>query len=118
MASTRNKNTPGDYKEEQSWNRGYLQYNTYQGHIMAYETYLPGLGLKPARLPMQMNCRLYDIESELRGIGATNLVNPKTTSVLPKEPMDIKTLNMIEEAPLILPRPLKIPADARYDMRD
>ena len=118
MASTRSRNTPGNYKQEQSWNRSYLQYNTYHGYLLAKHTYLPGLGLGGAQLPMQMNCQLYDIESELFGIGATNLVNPKTESVLPTEPMDMKTLNIIEAAETVLPEPLKIPANARFDMRD
>lgn len=117
MASTRNRNTPGDYALEQRMNHNVLFYETYQGHIMNRETLLPGLGLKPARLPMQLFCDTFDIESELRGLGATNLVNPKTTSVLPKEGRGMKTLNIYEQAPVILPKPLKIPADARFDMR-
>ena len=114
MTSTRNRNTAGDYFIEQSINRQFLDYNTYQGHILNRETYLPGLGLKPARLPMQLQCNLWDIESELRGIGSTNLVDPKTTSVLPTEPMGMKTLNIYEEAAVVIPKPLKLPANARY----
>jgi hypothetical protein len=117
MTSTRSRNTLGDYQLEQALNRGQLNYKTYQGRIMVRDTLLPGVGLKPARLPMQVDCDLWDIESELRGIGSTNLVNPKTTTLLPPEPKGWRTLNIYEQEPVILPRPLEIPADARYDMR-
>jgi hypothetical protein len=114
MTSTRNRNTAGDYFIEQGLNRQFLDYNTYQGHIINRETYLPGLGLKPARLPMQLQCDLWDIESELRGIGSTNLVEPKTTTLLPPRPSGMKSLNIHDSAPVVIPKPLKIPANARY----
>lgn len=115
MTSTRSRNTAGDYFIEQGLNKDFLKYTTYQGHIMNRETYLPGLGLNPARFPMQLQCNLWDVESELRGIGSTNLVNPKMTSLLPTGPIQMKTLNIIEpETQVVVPKPLKIPADARY----
>ena len=117
MASTRSRNTLGDYQIEQSLNHGHLDYTTYQGRIMTRDTLLPGLGLKPARLPMNLYCDLWDIESELRGIGATNLVNPKTTTLLPPKSKGMRTLNIYDQAPVIIPKPLKIPANARFDMR-
>lgn len=117
MTSTRSRNTLGDYNLEQSAYRNQLDYRTYQGRIMTQETLLPGLGLKPARLPMQLNCDLWDIESELRGIGSTNLVNPKTTTLLPPESKNMLTLNIHDSAPVIIPKPIQVPANARYDMR-
>lgn len=115
MASTSNKNTPGDYAMEQAMNQSVVDYETYQGHIMTETTYLPGRGLTPARFPMQVATPdVWDIESELRGIGSTNLVTPKTTTLLPPQKSDMKTLNVIEGRSIILPRPIQIPNDARF----
>jgi hypothetical protein len=116
MASTRSKNTPGNYDLEQHDMFKMRKYELYQGHVFNDQTCLPGRGLLPARLPTQLfedNC---DIESELRGIGATNLVDPKTNSLLPPAARPMPTLNVIDTAAVILPQPLVVPKNYRFDM--
>ena len=116
MASTRTKNTPGNYELEQNNLSERQSYNLYQGHTFNEQTCFPGTGLLPCRYPMQLfhdNC---DIESELLGIGSTNLVNPPTTTLLPPKPRPLSTCAVIEKAPVILPKPLVISDNQRYGM--
>jgi hypothetical protein len=107
MASTRNRNTPGNYEFEQRINN---QHNDY----MAFEkssfygtvptTYFPGqglIGMKTAGLNLASNSA--DIESQLFGIGSTNLVEhrvPVTPDVY-----QLDSLNVAYKAPVIVPAP-------------
>ena len=114
MAATRSKNTPGNYELEQEGLLKIRQYEVYKGYRFNDQTCLPGNGLMPARLPMQMfddNC---DIESELLGIGSTNLVQPKTTSMLPPPDRRMASLSIAPRSPVILPEPLVISRDQRF----
>ena len=116
MASSRTKNTPGNYQLEQQNILERQTYNHYQGHTFNEQTCFPGTGLLPCRFPMQLfndNC---DIESELLGIGSTNLVNPNTTTLLPPKSKPIPTCSIIEKAQVILPKPLVISDYQRYGM--
>jgi hypothetical protein len=129
MASTRNKNTSGNYAAEQASMLQIRQYEVYKGYRFNDQTCIPGNGLLPARLPLQMfddNC---DIESELRGIGSTNLVKPKMNTVLPPPnfgevsssggytPLPdrhMASLHITQRAPVIIPKPLVISRDQRF----
>jgi hypothetical protein len=104
MASTRNKNSSGDYmmEEMQYFNRrSYITNNIYGAPVTSY---FPSDGLLPTRMaPTELSNNPSDIESYLFGINSTNLVNP----VAPVTP-DIKTLkslSVIDRTPLILPKP-------------
>lgn len=113
MAATRSKNTPGNYELEQEGLLKIRQYEVYNGYRFNHQTCLPGNGLMPARLPMQLfddNC---DIESELLGIGSTNLVQPKTTSMLPVK-RNMSSLSIAPRSHVILPEPLVISRDQRF----
>lgn len=80
MASTRSKNTPGNYALEQSCLSNARHYEMYVGYNFHEQTCYAGQGLLPGRYPLQLfrdNC---DVESELLGIGSTNLVTPGTHS--------------------------------------
>ncbi len=109
MASTRNKNTPGNYCLEQR------QYTDARTHIMyenggygaAYDTRLPGTGLLPGQIPWnQLSNNACDIESFLYGVGSTNLVNP-----LPPLRPDLKCLksaNIYKLPDVYVPEPLVV----------
>ena len=114
MASTRNKNTLENYSAEQESLLQHRQYNIFQNYRFPVETHLPGNGLLPARLPLQLDKQNADIESELLGIGSTNLVNPKMGSLLPPAIRPIQSLNIIRKKETILPDPLVISMDQRF----
>lgn len=78
MASTRNKNTPGNYALEQRQLAQQREYWTAHGANPSLR--LPGDGLLPARMPSHhLSDNAVNIESFLFGIGSTNLVEPQTT---------------------------------------
>ena len=107
MASTRNKNTPGDYKLEQNINKHIDTYLTLRSSTFAYENFLAGDGLLVGKTPRESICSNYcDVESELFGIGTTNLVKPKGPAVPSFNP--IKSLNVIDRIPVIIPQPLVV----------
>lgn len=85
MASTRNKNTQGDFKQEQialSRIADYNDYNKSSFYGVPENIYFAGNGLgnmkTAANLLSNNSC---DIESQLLGIGSTNLVNPLPTVI-------------------------------------
>jgi hypothetical protein len=107
MTSTRNKNCPGDYKLEQNINNNIDAYKTMRSSTFAYENYLAGDGLLVGKNPREILCNNYcDVESELFGIGTTNLVKPKDPVIPDLNP--IKSLNIIERIPVIIPKPLVV----------
>lgn len=114
MASTRNKNTPENYAAEQSSMGRIRQYEMFENYRFAPQTHLPGNGLLPARLPMQLDKNSSDVESELFGIGSTNLETPKTTTMLPPPRNQIQPLNIVSKPTIYLPDPLVISTDQRY----
>ena len=114
MASTRNKNTPGNYASEKSAIQRQYQERMYihQTQGQAANTQLPGNGLLSGRYAgrdlAKNDC---DIESFLFGIGSTNLevnlphVNPERN--------DLQCLNIIERIPMRMPRSLTIEPNQR-----
>jgi hypothetical protein len=114
MASTSNKNTPGNYSHEQKMNKQVDEYRTFinsaTGH--AYTNHLPGNGLLPASNARDNLCENYcDIESQLRGIGSTNLVNPQTP-VNPKF-INMDSLSVMNKTPVFMPEPLVVEKNQR-----
>ena len=110
MASTRNRNDPGDYAQEC---RRYTQHaNSCYGAPVVATVYHPGSGLIGHRCPAtQLADNAVDVESMLRGIGATNLVTPTLpveahTRILP-------TWEFRERPVLVMPEPLQGAQGAR-----
>lgn len=110
MASTRNKNTPGNYAAERfSSERKYQELmflNAAQGQ--AYETFQPGNGLLHGRVAgrnlSENDC---DIESFLFGIGSTNLENPQAPIIPQLKPL--KQVNIIHKpSSVLIPKALVI----------
>lgn len=109
MASTRNKNTPGNYYLEQRNSTLSEQYKLYENsqNGAAYNTMLPGNGLNVARIPRtHMSHNPVDIESSLFGINSTNLVNPAK----PTKPslINLQTTDVYKKEPVFLPEHLVI----------
>ena len=80
MASTRNKNTPGNYcleQREYSQSTGYMLY-PHSAYGTQENTKLAGFGFNPGNMPGSTLSNNYVcIESGLFGINSTNLVNPQ-----------------------------------------
>ena len=114
MASTRNKNTSGNYCLDQRQNTGIETWQLYKNGAngYAYDTKLPGNGLNPGQLPWDtLSHNAVDIETFLFGINSTNLVNPA-----PPLTPDLKSLqqaNVFKSRPIIMPIPQAIPKHQR-----
>jgi hypothetical protein len=110
MASTRNKNTPGNYCLDQRQNVGIESWQLYHNGAngFAYDTRLPGNGLNPGQMSWStLSYNPADIESFLFGINSTNLVKP--AGPLTPELKCLQTANVFESAPVIMPVPQAIP---------
>ena len=85
MASTRNKNTPGNYCLEQkqyTHSRTYTLYPNSQ-YGAAYDTKLPGNGLNPGQIPgNKMSYNAPDIESFLFGIMVCHKINVHNSPIV------------------------------------
>jgi hypothetical protein len=114
MASTRNRNTLGNYNLEQ---REFKQTETYtlypnSQYGAAYNTRLPGNGLMPAQIPWnQLSHNAADTESFLFGINSTNLVNP--APCFSPEITQLDSTNIYEKGNTFIPEPLVIEKNQR-----
>ena len=109
MASTRNKNTPGNYCLDQRQYAESRQYTTYKYSAAgeAYSTKLPGNGLNPGQVPWNtMSYNAPDIESFLFGINSTNLVNPQPCFT--PELKRLETANVFKTETVYIPEPLVV----------
>jgi hypothetical protein len=117
MASTSNRNTPGNYCMEQWTNNKQSAYSTYEPYGVASPQLLAGDGLIIGHMGREtMSYNSEDIESYLFGIGSTNLVKPKA----PVQPhfKTLESLSIINRLPLIMPKPLEVQNDQRqYPMQ-
>ena len=114
MASTRNKNTPGNYCLEQREYRNSEQYTLYKNsqYGQAYDTRWAGNGLLPAQIPWnQMSYNAADTESFLFGINSTNLVKPAPCFV--PEIKELESANVYKKGPVYIPEPLIIAKNQR-----
>ena len=107
MASTRNKNTAGNFALEQQQYQEFSQYTLYANsqYGAAYNTRLPGNGLLPAQMPWnKLSYNAPDTESFLFGINSTNLVNPAPCFV--PEIAQLDSTNIYEKGIVFMPEPL------------
>lgn len=114
MASTRNKNTVGNYELEQYSLNRQITHKIYENGPSgkAYQTNYAGNGLLQGRIGGSELAHNYcDVESFLYGIGTTNLVTPFVQP--PNQQKDLQSLNVIDKIPLILPNPLIIEGGQR-----
>ena len=109
MASTRNKNTPQNYRMEMKQFENAKEWNLYEhsSHGTAYKTNLPGLGFGLVQFPQTaMSYNAIDTESFLYGINSTNLVNPVLEFT--PETKTLETLNLVKKRDVIMPIPLAV----------
>ena len=109
MASTRNKNTAVNYRQEmvhyQSAHQNVMYENAANGS--AYDTRWAGNGLNPGQMPWnKLSSNSADIESFLRGINSTNLVNP--ASPLRPELNYLTSADLFSKGPVYMPDPLVV----------
>lgn len=109
MASTRNKNTQGNYCLEQKKYNQFENYTLYPNsqYGSAYNTRLAGNGLLAGQLPWtKLSYNAPDTESFLFGINSTNLVNPAPCFV--PEIAKLETTNIFDKGVTYIPEPLVI----------
>lgn len=109
MASTRNKNTIGNYNLQQRQYKDMERYELYPNsqYGAAYDTKLPGNGINPGQVPWnQLSENAVQIESFLFGINSTNLVQPQPCLV--PELKYLETANIFEKSRVIIPEPLAV----------
>ncbi len=114
MASTRNKNTPGNYCLEQLEFKQSEKYTLYANsqYGAAYNTRLPGDGLMPAQIPWnKLSYNAADTESFLFGINSTNLVTP--APCFKPEIIKLESSNIYKKGPIFIPEPLVIEKNQR-----
>ena len=114
MASTRNKNTPGNYCLEQKQFKEASNYTLYPNSQFgaAYNTRLPGNGLLPAQIPWdKLSYNAADTESFLFGINSTNLVNPAPCFV--PEITQLNSTNIYDKKTIFMPEPLVLDKNQR-----
>jgi len=115
MASTRNKNTQGNYFLEQRSLCHSREYDLYKnapnGH--AYDPALPCIGFNPSVMGRDnFSYNSIDIETALFGINSTNLVE-KQAPVVP-ELKKLREIAYFDRTPrLIMPKPLVIENNQR-----
>ena len=109
MASTRNKNTAINYRlEMNSYNlsHNHLMYEN-AAHGAAYDTRWAGNGLNPGQMPWNtMSSNSADIESFLKGINSTNLVNP--AGPLNPDIYKLSSVHLFDKSPVYMPDPMVV----------
>jgi|TARA_Y100000389_G_scaffold65610_1_gene61725 hypothetical protein len=111
MASTNLKNCKGMYDLEQREKRQFADYLQYKQKKVPVESTLPGLGLNvgnmiPGYYFNVLSNNTCEIESDLYGIGSSNLVNPKK-QLNPS----LNTLNettIMKKPELLMPEPFVV----------
>lgn len=107
MASTRNKNTCGDYYLEQKQSNHILDNRIYQNRRIAYNDALPCAGINVGSVPnTQLAHNATDIESRLYGINSSNLVNPEKQ--LMPQLKSMPEVAFFERHQIFIPEPLVI----------
>ena len=114
MASTRNKNMPSDYCLQQSaysLARNYMNYQ-HSSYGSPNQTAVPCVGITPSHMSYDAFSRNgIEIESSLRGINSTNLVNPQAPTYPHLRTLQFKPF--FSRIPMIMPNPLIIEGHRR-----
>jgi hypothetical protein len=114
MASTRSKNTPGNYCLEQKAYFDGQSYLTNTAFAVHEQPCLAGDSLMAGRFSnMQLAQNPQDIESFLFGIGASNMVG--NAGPLQARIFEHPVLSMMDQrrVPLVMPAPLVVPLEQR-----
>ena len=112
MASTRNINMQSEYCLEQKMNENICKDRTFELRRTAYNNALPCFGVNVGHMPNYvLSNNATDIESNLYGVGSTNLVKPERefTPRLKKLP----GVSFFERPDTVIPEPLVIENNQR-----
>jgi hypothetical protein len=113
MASTRNRNTLGNYQLFLKENRDNALYTLNKEAGVSYHTGLPGYGLLPGQLPRDtLSGNPVDTESFLFGINATNLVTPRPCFV--PQTQNLPSVNVYVPKPVVMPAPFVLDRNRPY----
>lgn len=113
MASTRNKNTRGNYCLEQQSNRHFGQWATCPALLPDDKPVMGGNGLLSGPSPaFVLSENMPDILSFLWGTGSTDLTTPVKPCLVP-EINCLKQINLYETPPVYMPDPLVVEANQR-----
>ena len=110
MASTRNRNTPGNYCLEQKQYSNSFTWSLYpnSSHGNSYDTCIPGNGLLQGQInSSQLSYNNINIESFLFGIDVTNLTKPEFNCLTP-EIKKLEQLNIFPSRATYIPEKLII----------
>jgi hypothetical protein len=111
MASTRNINNPNDYAMRQRLYSGASEYLAFTPFHVAQNTSLPDL-YAPSFMPRHLLCsNSIDVESQLFGINASNLVTP-AQKVTP-EIKELPSVSFFERQLCYMPRNLTVEPNQR-----
>jgi hypothetical protein len=117
MASTRNKNTVGDYNLQQRNYKLSSQYtlNPNSQYGVACNTMMPGNGLMPGNISWtQLSNNSADTESFLFGIGSTNLTKSRPPPFVPEiKQFGCQAANIYQSPQVIIPVPLVVQKNQR-----
>lgn len=114
MASTRNKNSEGDYQAQQKSLQLQFDNMTYtnQGNGTAFSTHFAGDGLLMGRMgSIPLSNNFVDVESHLHGTGSTNLVTPMKPVV--PDIKQLQSLAVMNKLPTHIPEPLYMEPNQR-----
>lgn len=112
MTSTRINNSKGEYNLEQQMNGNMRDNRLYELRSRAQQTSLPDAGIYASHIPNYMLSKnAVDIESQLYGIGSTNLVEEKA-EVKP-DYIEHPTVSFFDRLPQVLPKPMVCTKDQR-----
>ncbi len=115
MASTRNKNTPGNYCLEQRDYRQAMNWELYPNAAsgVAYNTGIPGNGLLPGQIrSTQLSHNSINIESFLFGINVTDLTKSEFQCITP-EIKQLDMVNIFSSDPTYIPEKLIVSKNNR-----
>jgi len=113
MASTRDRNCLGDYRLEQKKNIQSREYSLYKEFGVPQTVQFAGDGLLMGRMANHtLSSNSCDIESQLFGIGANNLVKPKE-KVNP-DIIRLQSLSIIDRPTVLIPEPLFVEPNQRW----
>jgi hypothetical protein len=108
MASTRNKNTYGNFELENNENLALFQTNISNSRIYSNNC-IAGEGLLGGKFPLNIIAnQQVDIETALLGIGSTNLITRKPVTVNLEDIHRLKSLDVCNKLPVIMPVPLAV----------
>ena len=119
MSSTSSRNTPGNYQIEQHTFHRYFGLvtapNGAQGRPSTVN--LPGNGLLTGKMYSRDLAMNYtDIETQLFGIGSTNLVQPQ--AYMPPQINTLPSLNIASRIPTLIPDALVVEPHQRVNYRN